>query len=92
MKNKKLLFLASATVLFLGVSVFGHLNHKIAPLEAAAHQENYDPYYYSGTYYDKLDTTGDDGLQGDFRKALSSLIFPDGWYIYGSSGDLFLYP
>ena len=87
MKNKKLLLLAGAAVLFLGVSSFGHFNQKITPVEAAAHADNYDSYTYSGHYYDYLDTSGSDGLQGDFRKALSPLILPRGWYTYGSSGE-----
>ena len=87
MKNKRIILLATATIAFLGVSVFKGFDKQATPLNAQPHTANYSEYTYSGTYYNNLDKTGTDGLQGTFRKALSSLIFPSGWYIYGSSGS-----
>ena len=75
------------TALMVGVSLVSINSQSYAPVQADAHQTNFDDYSYSGSYYDALDTSLTDGLQGTFRKALTSLIFPDGWYTYGSSGS-----
>lgn len=87
----KLTILSSVFAVGLGMVVVSASNKTASPLEAAitvnTHVENYDDYYYSGTYYDSINNVAGDGLQGAFRKALSSLIFPAGWYTYGSLGE-----
>ena len=87
MKNK-LIKLTIATALFLcGAGLVTNQNKTVAPVEAATHVDNFDPYTYTGTYYDALDKTGTEGLYGTFRSKLGSYIFPKGWYTYGSSGS-----
>ena len=87
MKNK-LIKLTIATALFLcGAGLVSNQNKTVAPVEAATHVDNFDPYTYTGTYYDALDKTGTEGLYGTFRSKLGSYIFPKGWYTYGSSGS-----
>ena len=86
MKNK-LIKLTIATALFLcGAGLVTNQNKTVAPVEAETHVDNFDPYTYTGTYYDALDKTGTEGLYGTFRSKLGSYIFPKGWYTYGSSG------
>ena len=87
MKNK-LIKLTIATALFLcGAGLVSNQNKTVAPVEAATHVDNFDPYTYTGTYYDALDKTGTEGLYGTFRSKLGSYVFPKGWYTYGSSGS-----
>ena len=87
MKNK-LIKLTIATALFVCGAGLAVSHHQTAtPVEAASHADNFDPYYYEGTYYDNLDDTGAEGLNGSFRKALGSYIFPKGWYTYGGQGS-----
>ena len=88
MKNK-IIKLTIATALFVcGASYVSiNQNRAITPVEAATHVENFDPYTYSGTYYDALDKTGTEGLYGTFRSKLSSYIFPKGWYTDGGGGS-----
>ncbi len=88
MKNK-LIKLTIATALFVCGASYASINQNraITPVEAATHVENFDPYTYSGTYYDALDKTGTEGLYGTFRSKLSSYIFPKGWYTYGGGGS-----
>ena len=88
MKNK-LIKLTIATALFVCGASYASINQNraITPVEAATHVENFDPYTYTGTYYDALDKTGTEGLYGTFRSKLSSYIFPKGWYTYGGGGS-----
>lgn len=87
MKNK-LIKLTIATALFLcGAGLVANQNKTVAPVEAATHVDNFDPYTYTGTYYDALDKTGTEGLYGTFRSKLGSYIFPKGWYTYGGGGS-----
>ena len=43
---------------------------------AVAHSENYDEYHYSGNYYDSINFSAGDGMNGNLRKALTTLIKP----------------
>ncbi len=87
MKNK-LIKLTIATALFLcGAGLVSNQNKTVTPVEAATHVDNFDPYTYTGTYYDALDKTGTEGLYGTFRSKLGSYIFPKGWYTYGGGGS-----
>ena len=55
MKNK-LIKLTFATALFLcGAGLVTNQNKTVAPVEAETHVDNFDPYTYTGTYYDALD-------------------------------------
>ena len=87
MKNK-LIKLTIATALFVcGAGLVSNQNKTVAPVEAATHVDNFDPYTYTGTYYDALDKTGTEGLYGTFRSKLGSYVFPKGWYTYGGGGS-----
>ncbi len=84
----KVVLLSLCGVLSLGFGVGLSLKQESNYLEAdaATHTANFDPYYYSGNYYNSITATGQ-GLNGTLRKALTSKIFPKGWYTYGSSGE-----
>ena len=86
--NNKLLKLVTTTAVFaLGMGVVVSLNQKpITKVEAAQHIDNYDPYTYSGTYYDAIDQDGTEGLGGTLRKQLTSLIYPKQFYSYSGTG------
>ena len=81
----KIVALSAAFTLSVGVAISIN-NHPIG-VEATQHETNYSYYKYSGTYYSTLNTSGADGLNGAFRKSLTSLIYPKGWYIYSGSGS-----
>ena len=89
MMNKKLIKIVTvSTILVFGAAALINVNQrKTVKLEAAQHVGNFAEYSYEGNYYNNLNTSGENGLNGSFRKALSSLIFPKAWYTYGSSGE-----
>ena len=85
--KKNLIKLASITAVFaLGIGLAVNTQKQPISVSAAQHTANYTGYAYSGNYYNSLDTSGTDGINGTFNTALSSLIYPKGWYTYGSSG------
>ena len=85
--KKNLVKLASITAVFaLGIGLAINTQKQPIAVEAAQISNNFSGYAYSGTYYDSLSTSGTDGINGTFNAALSTLIFPKGWYVYGSSG------
>ena len=90
MKTKKHIF--RTTLLFavfaLGLSgVIIHQNAKATKVEAAQHTDNFALYTYSGTYYNGFDFNASGGLNGNLRKALTTLIETDDWYEYSGTGS-----
>ena len=86
MKIKRLITtVLASTLLFGGIGVLKFVNEtKVEEAQAATHTTNYDPYTYSGNYYDGISGTGT-----ALRSALTSLIFPKAWYGYsGDSGEV----
>lgn len=57
---------------------------------AAQNLTNYGTYTYNGSYYDEIDFTASDGMDGNLRKALTSKIYPAGFYTYSGSGANYL--
>ena len=57
---------------------------------AAQNLNNYAAYTYSGSYYDGIDFTASDGMDGNLRKALTTKIYPSGFYTYSGSGSTYL--
>ena len=84
MKNKLFKLTIATAVFVCGAGLAISQNKQIAPVEAAARQENFDPYSYSGTYYNSLDTNGSDGVSGGFKTALGKYVLPKDWYDYSS--------
>ena len=76
------LLMSSAT--FFAVYESQHLSR--LEVDAAAHLDNYEPYTYSGNYYDNLSTNLSDGLTGSLRQELTDLIHPTTVPTYG--GDV----
>ena len=76
MKNKLFKLTIATAVFVCGAGLAISQNKQIAPVEAAARQENFDPYSYSGTYYNSLDTNGSDGVSGGFKTALGKYVLP----------------
>lgn len=76
------LLMSSAT--FFAVYESRHLSR--LEVDAAAHPDNYEPYTYSGSYYDNLSTNLSDGLTGSLRQELTDLIHPTTVPTYG--GDV----
>ena len=88
--NKKRLFLRTAiisSVFALGLGLVVSQNVAPTKLEAEQHLENYDPYYYDGSYYNTIDFSGGDGLNGSLRTSLTTLIQPKEFYTYSKTGD-----
>ena len=55
--------------------------------EANQYLADFAPYTYNGNYYNSIDFTKSEGMNGDLRKAITSLIVPQGFYTYSGSGD-----
>ena len=90
MKTKKNLFklaiLTSVLSLGIGVAAFKG-NDSLSKAKAEQFLDDYDPYIYNGSYYDDIDFDDEEGMDGDLRKAITSLIKPKGFYTYGSQGE-----
>ena len=87
MKKNFLRITTASIILAFGVGVFAGINQKPTETNATQHIANYDPYKYTGHYYDNLDKSGTSGTSGTFKTTLGKYIFPKGWYTYGSSGQ-----
>ena len=88
MKKQKALLkiLTVFTAFSIGAGVLIHHNATPTQVEAAQHTDNFNLYTYSGNYYDSINFNASEGLNGQLRQALTTLIYPKGWYTYGSSG------
>ena len=89
-KNRLLKILTMFTVFSLGASLVVHFNVTPTRVDAAQHLSNFDPYTYSGSYYDNIDFNGGYGMNGTLRTSLTSLIKPEGFYTYSSAGETHL--
>ena len=76
MKYRLLKPLTLFTLAVAGISFGVSLNKEPTQVAAIQHISNYEDYYYTGNYYSGLDTTDSNGMQGDFRNSLTSLIYP----------------
>ena len=86
--KKNLIRIAALTTIFaFGLGLSLTINKQPVRNEAAQYIDNFDNYVYSGSYYSGISETAGDGLNGELRTALTSLIYPKDWYTYGSSGD-----
>lgn len=92
MKRKRLLLTITTAAALIGVSIGLASNHNvnITRVEADPHLENYDPYTYSGSYYDSIDFDAEGGLNGTLRQSITNLSIPKGFYVYGSNGETHL--
>ena len=90
--KKKIIKIATLTTVFaVGIGTVAFNNVTPTPVVAEQHLDNYDPYYYDGTYYDSLHMENlDDGMNGSLRTALTAKIKPAGFYTYGSTGETHL--
>ena len=70
------------TVFALGTSLLVSQNTKPTRVEATQHISNYADYTYNGSYYNSIDFTLSDGINGNLRKAISTLTLPKAWYSY----------
>lgn len=90
MKYRLLKPLTLFTLAVAGISFGVSLNKEPTQVAAIQHISNYEDYYYTGNYYSGLDTTDSNGMQGDFRNSLTSLIYPKGFYTYSGVGETHL--
>ena len=77
-----------STVFALGIGLAAYFTapHKKVDAETHnQHNDNYDPYTYSGNYYSDINFNASGGMNGDLRKALSEHIYPDDWYSYSGN-------
>lgn len=93
MKKRKLFLPLIACVLFQGLTtiVINQTPQKVVETQAAQHIQNYESYYYSGSYYSTIEGQNlSEGLNGTLRTTLGKLIFPKAFYSYSgtSSGTL----
>ena len=91
-KNSVILKLAMLSTAFaLAISDIAISHNKTATeVDATQHTSNYALYSYSGTYYDSINFDASTGLNGQLRQALTTLIYPKGWYTYSGSGETHL--
>ena len=90
MKTKKHIFRAALLIAAFSLGLSGiiiHQNAKVTKVEAAQHTDNFDLYTYSGSYYNNFDFNASSGLNGNLRKALTTLTEPKGWYEYSGTGS-----
>ena len=89
--KKGLLRLITVSAVFV-LGAFLTINHNVLPskVEATPYLEDYAAYSYSGNYYNTIDFSKSDGMNGDLRKDVTSLIVPKGFYTYGSQGETHL--
>ncbi len=89
--KKKLLTLGAISAVFvlgLGLVAVKNSTKQVDSVVAEPHTANFDPYTYTGTYYDSIDiSTLTEGLNGTLRTTLTPLIYPNGWYSYGGTGS-----
>lgn len=91
--KKKLLTIGTFSIVFalgLGFAVIQNNNTQPAEVKAATHNQhldNFNPYTYSGSYYDDVNATSlTQGMNGSLRTKLTDLIEPEEWYTYSGSG------
>ena len=76
-----------STVFALGIGVVVFNNVAPTPVVADQHIDNYDPYYYSGDYYDSLHMENlNEGMNGSLRTTLTSHIKTKSIYSYYKYG------
>ena len=87
-RNKGFLNIVTTFAVFaIGTSLLVH--HNITPIrvEAAQHTDNYSSYTYSGSYYDSINFSDSEGLNGQLRQSLTTLTLPKAWYEYSGTGS-----
>ena len=87
MKKNLIKIVTISAVFALGIGATITIKNSPNTVEATQHSGNFSSYTYSGNYYSSLSTSGTDGLNGTFRKALTTYIYPKGWYIYSGGGS-----
>ena len=89
--KKSVITLSALSIVFalgLGLVAVKNSTQSVNNVSAEPHTANFDPYTYSGSYYNDIDASKlSEGLSGTLRTELTSLIYPDGWYTYGGSGS-----
>ena len=92
MKKKNTLskIIITFTLFAVGASLIVHNSVTPKEVDAAQHLDNFASYAYSGNYYNSINFNASEGLDGNLRKALTTLIYPEGWYTYGSQGETHL--
>lgn len=86
--KKKIILVSTLTAVFalgIGLTAFKVSKQTFNVVEAQQHIDNYAEYTYSGNYYSAIDGNQSEGLHGNLRKSLSSLILPKAWFTYGGS-------
>ena len=88
MKFKKFLYrIALAATLTLSAGFVACSNYaKTTAPRYVQHVDNYTQYTYDGDYYDGININATGGMNGALRTALTTLIRPNDFYIYGGSG------
>lgn len=82
-----LIFSMALSVGAFTYSVVETVNHQDIDTHADV-VENFDPYTYSGNYYDSINADNlTDGLNGTLRTSLTTLIYPEGFYTYSGDGS-----
>lgn len=89
MKIKKCLSCLATlfTAFAVGLGLFTNYSVKPTKVEAEQHTTNYDPYTYTGNYYNSINFDATGGMNGALRTSLTTLIKPAGFYTYSGTGD-----
>ena len=83
----KILTLFCAFAMGASITFTALQNKNPTRVEAAQHTDNFATYTYSGNYYSGINFNSGYGLDGQLRKSITTLIYPEGWYTYGNSGE-----
>ena len=87
-KNSFLKLIAISTALVAATCLtINANNNNVTKVEATQFLNDYDPYTYDGSYYEEINFTASEGMDGKIRKDITNLIIPEGFYSYYSSGD-----
>lgn len=89
--NKRIFGIAALSIaLTLSIGLVVNINTPHEEVVAEQHIGDYAPYTYSGNYYKDINFDAEGGMNGALRTSLTSLIKPDGFYIYSGSGETHL--
>ena len=89
-RNKLFKVITLSTAFAISVGLISHYSNNPSPVIADPIIDNFDPYYYSGSYYDAIDFDATGGMNGNLRKALTTLSIPKAFYTYSGSGETHL--
>lgn len=87
LKKNVLKLVVISAVISLGIGLVINTNKNVTQLEAEQYLDDYAPYSYDGPYYEEINFTTGEGMNGSIRESITETIIPKDFYYYSSSGD-----